>query len=799
MIQRTILILALSFGLLSFSATAQQPIDEFDYPDIPEISLDGMNWEDLELSRNSNVSEAEPWMNKIDGRARVQQRKLEILHREAEDGRMDRRDSEIPTRMDVLIRVESAGARQKLEESGFRTVREYNDILVGNIPFENLNEIAQIEQVFYIESAPEAQHLHDQSIPDINADQVHAGQGGLEMPYTGEDVIVGVVDSGLDFTHPDFSTEDGTRIQYLREYRNPDEFTPEVIDWDSDDIDNNPDEITQIDGNLGGGHGTHVTGTAAGGGQVDASMAGVAPGSDIIAVNASRNPQSSRSFSFNDIIDGTEFIFERAAEMNKPAVVNLSVGAFAGPRDGSTLTEEVMNEITGPGRVVVSSSGNSGFLPTHVSEDFRANSRVLAPIVVDEQQGGETLSFEAWYDNGSISEFALIGLQRSGEQLEVIGSTEWVKPGDEIDDEIEVSLNGDVRGYIVADATVTNADINGNSQITAEIFTQDTDNIDLGNTKWVFVANTSIRGGRFDMWVNEGGFFYPNAFDIGRVDQLVGDNTKNITLPASASEVIAVGAHVTRDSFQPPGEDALFTVPVPTNPLNPQNTRAPQIGELAFFSSTGPLRTGEQGIDVTAPGYLLYSAKSSQLDENVGYNPQLVREGGDYIINNGTSMAAPHAAGAIALMLQINSDLTAADVRDVLETSSREDQQTGSVPNPEFGFGKLDALEAMNVLETGPARIAEQQELPEDVELTNYPNPFNPATTVEFTLPEAEDVSISVYNSIGQEVEQLVVDEQMDAGTHQLQLDGSNLSSGVYLLRFQAGNEQLTRQVTLIK
>ncbi|MBO6795257.1 MAG: T9SS type A sorting domain-containing protein [Balneolaceae bacterium] len=94
---------------------------------------------------------------------------------------------------------------------------------------------------------------------------------------------------------------------------------------------------------------------------------------------------------------------------------------------------------------------------------------------------------------------------------------------------------------------------------------------------------------------------------------------------------------------------------------------------------------------------------------------------------------------------------------------------------------------------------AEESASPYDFDLSqNYPNPFNPSTNINFTLPEASIVSLKVYNVLGQEVAALV-DQRMGSGAHSITFDASNLSSGVYIYRLQAGNNVQTKKMLLVK
>lgn len=103
-------------------------------------------------------------------------------------------------------------------------------------------------------------------------------------------------------------------------------------------------------------------------------------------------------------------------------------------------------------------------------------------------------------------------------------------------------------------------------------------------------------------------------------------------------------------------------------------------------------------------------------------------------------------------------------------------------------------------LTRGEAVTNERLTEPVQFELNqNFPNPFNPTTTIKFSLPNAADVKLEVYNMIGQRVATLINNQSYTAGTHDINFDASNLASGVYFYRIQAGSFTQQRSMTLIK
>ncbi|PID30027.1 MAG: hypothetical protein CR982_01755, partial [Candidatus Cloacimonadota bacterium] len=92
-----------------------------------------------------------------------------------------------------------------------------------------------------------------------------------------------------------------------------------------------------------------------------------------------------------------------------------------------------------------------------------------------------------------------------------------------------------------------------------------------------------------------------------------------------------------------------------------------------------------------------------------------------------------------------------------------------------------------------------EEVLPNGLSLSqNYPNPFNPTTTISFNLPMESDVKLEVYNTKGEMVKSLL-NNSMKSGTHSIEFNGSNLSSGVYYYKLTVGKENHVKKMILIK
>jgi len=98
-----------------------------------------------------------------------------------------------------------------------------------------------------------------------------------------------------------------------------------------------------------------------------------------------------------------------------------------------------------------------------------------------------------------------------------------------------------------------------------------------------------------------------------------------------------------------------------------------------------------------------------------------------------------------------------------------------------------------------PVGISDEKQTPSEFVLSqNYPNPFNPSTKIKFTVPVSGQVSLIVYNSLGQEIKTLVSEEK-NIGNYEVSFDASNLPSGIYFYKLQAGDFVETKKMLLLK
>lgn len=611
-------------------------------------------------------------------------------------------------------------------------------ILGMKIPLAFLLTLISSPDVIYVEPAWKTEPKLDVSVPAIGADLVHAPP----ISDIGENVIVGAVDTGIDYMHQDFRYDsDGDGFEESSRILSIWDQTSGLFGAKYDRSDIESDIAGGFGPNNGivreedsSGHGTHIMGIAAGDGSASvAGMIGVAPGAQIIEVKT--------SFYTSDILSGVSYIFDQAEQAGLPAVVNLSLGGQDGPHDGTSLFEQGLDELVDrPGRAIVVSAGNEGDELLHVGHSLSGN---MSTFSVD--PGSDSLDMSLWYPGGSA--FTITVIPPIGSPLTVTTGT----TGHDLSASGMVNVDNASAG--------TNPENNANEAwIRLSVLTT--------GAPWNITVTDAAGGGRFDGWITSS-----DGTIIG------GDSLLTVDEPGNANKVITVGSFNTKAQWASLAGQPDFLA-------------STQLGALSYFSSLGPTRDGRQKPDIAAPGAWICSA----LSVNSVSALYLTNPDGVHTMNLGTSMAAPHVTGVIALMLSVDPQLTTDQISAVLIDTATQDTFTGSVPNTSWGYGKLNAQDAVAEI------ISQMNPLPEDVPtIALMENPVRTeATFVYRLLQDTTQARLHVITVAGVSV--LDVDLPISGRQYTWNLIddvGRSLANGLYLyaITTDQGNSAVGRLV----
>ena len=272
------------------------------------------------------------------------------------------------TNITLLVKGNPASVKALTVSAGGTFNYSAGEISSVSIPVNRLPVLASSPAVSRMESnMKKLQLMNDSMLINSNTNPVHNGLPPLPQAYDGAGVVMGIIDTGIDFSHPDFKDKSGnSRIKWLWDHNQPPAAnTPPLYgygqEWSNTDIDAGLAAAHNDEYNYG--HGTHVSGIAAGNGLAIGKYKGVAPLADIIVV--ALNFGSSAP---NRIADATNYIYSKAAAMGKPCVINASVGDYFGSHDGLDLEAQLINNLITAqnGRCFVAAAGNTGNTAYHV-------------------------------------------------------------------------------------------------------------------------------------------------------------------------------------------------------------------------------------------------------------------------------------------------------------------------------------------------------------------------------------------------------------------------------------------------
>ncbi|HNQ12312.1 MAG TPA: S8/S53 family peptidase [Bacteroidia bacterium] len=678
------------------------------------------------------------------------------------------RQMEMPEReVHVLIKGNVLELESIIPTIGGVIKYKSGDIIAVRMALSKLAELTTSQNVFRIEDQEHAPELmNDRMLINNNILAVHTNwAGALPQTYDGSGVLMGVIDTGIDISHPDFKNVNGsTRIKYIWDHTLPNgTATPQPYNYGIEFTD------SDIDGGLANahvdqsGHGTHVTGIAASNGFAINNYVGAAPGTDLIIVSLDFN-QADNSW-LTSIADGVNYIFSKAALLNKPCVINISAGTYFGSHDGKDLQAQLIDNLLSSqnGRSVVCAAGNAGELSIHIKPQL-SNDTLFTWF----RRPSGTIYIDLWADSSQASSLALsIGADKTSPVYEYRGNLGF-KTFDQHVGIISTDTlwAGTNRLAIVQSFGQLIGDRYGISYI-------------IQPDSFAYSYRLMSRGsGMFDAWSFEmvsSGLPSTSVYS-DMVNYVLPDKNQNIVSSFTCSDkVISVGEYQNRNFYtDATGVIQSFNITV---------------GAHTPSSSQGPTRDGRIKPDLSSTGLLILSAANlPSVPWFLANAPDKLAAGAKHIRDGGTSSASPAVAGIVALYLQKNPGADYADIKNALINCAKKDAFTGfNLPDNTWGYGKADAYASMVGCATNVNELVHQSAF------EIYPNPAQNNFTIALEFPPVDDWNYSVLDLSGR----LIHSKELGSDEKYSKVNSINLSRGIYFIHLWVDGEFYSKKLVL--
>ena len=526
--------------------------------------------------------------------------------------------------------VKYTGDEAILSGNGIQAVPLLGNYAVVTLPESEISQYSDRENVIFMEKPKQ---LYFEVFQGKTASCIHPLQTGAGA-LAGKGILMGIVDSGVDYFHPDFRNEDGSsRILALwdqsipgrppRGYATGTEYTKEEIDEALALGENQGRRLVPSVDNSG--HGTAVLGIAAGNGRASEGLnRGVAYESDLLVVKMGI-PRENSFPRTTELLQGIDYLMRKALELNWPLVINLSFGNNYGSHRGDSLLENYIDTVAAMGRtVIVTGTGNNGSQPWHAGGILQQGKTEEIQLAVGAFE--PTLNVQLWKDYEDEMEIYLESPsgERIGPLYEKLGPQRHLLENTEL-----LIYYGKPGPY----------------QLSQEIyidFIPEGNYVDSGVWK-VLLSGKRVRSGQYFLWLPGGnvlnrgtGFYFPRA-------------EGTLTIPSTAGKVISVGAYDSR-----------------------QNAYADFSGRGSQFLPIRKPDLAAPGVSITAPV-----------------------PGGGYAAVTGTSFAAPFVSGSAALLMEWgivkgnDSFLYGEKVKAYLRKGAQSVGGYEEYPNVEVGWGRL--------------------------------------------------------------------------------------------------------------
>lgn len=530
--------------------------------------------------------------------------------------------------------VKYSGSLTGLSSLGVTVTELLNEYAILTVPESLVERLALVPEIEYIEKPKRLFFSVNQGKA---ASCIPAVQNARYDLY-GDGVLVALLDSGVDYAHPDFRNEDGTtRILALWDqtipgrppegYRIGTEYTQQELN-EALAADTESARYALVPSRDVSGHGTRVLGIAAGNGRASGGRyRGIASRSPILAVKLGM-PREEGFPRTTELMQGLDYCIRKALELRLPVAVNISIGNTYGAHDGTSLLETYIADIANVWKSVICiGTGNEGYAAGHAAGILQERTTETVELVVGEYE--TAFSIQIWKSYLDEVDITLIspGGRRAGPIQKLLGAQRFVL------EETEILLYyGEPSPY------------SQSQEIYLELLPRG-DYVDTGI--WTLeLAAGEIRDGHYHIWL-------PSSAALnGGTRFLRASADTTLTIPSTARRIAAIGAYDSRTLT------------------------------YADFSGRGGTCALREKPVLVAPGVRILTTAP----------------GGTYAEATGTSFATPFATGAAALLLQWGITdghdpyLYGEKAIAYLKKGTRPLPAYAEYPNPEAGWGTLCVL-----------------------------------------------------------------------------------------------------------
>lgn len=670
------------------------------------------------------------------------------------------------TMMSAFVTLDDTSDLDELKAAGVSISSVAGNVATVQVPLRAINDVCALPSVRAMQLASRVELTNDSARYYSNVEPVHAGQV-YSHPYTGQGVIVGVIDTGVDFNHINLCDSMG-RSRVLAAYLPADETgTSPVIDGNTLPGSHyaSPDQIASLTTDNGNqSHGTHTTGTAAGS-YMGNGMHGVAPDAQLVICS-----MPDEDLTDVNIANSVKYIFDYADRVGKPAVINMSLGSQEGPHDGTSMLCRFFDEVSGPGRICVVSTANNGSQKMAIDYRFTSATDTLYTCIIPyADYGGRIPGYVTlWSSVATPHKAAFTAVSKStGKILHT-----WPIP-DNISEDEPLVLSGEDPAFAQSfDASSSIEIVNGVEPCNGHYHTYaDIHVTPLNSDIALGIKVGSQQGDRLCMWGGSGLTFTRN----GHSYMTTGMKSMSVSDLATGDSAISVGAYCTRNFM-----------PLADGTLRP-NSRV-TLHDIAYFSGYGPDVRGIARPDVCAPGFSLlsssnrYDSISTQAHGWKGPSEWVDGIEYTYASHYGTSMSTPVVSGAIALWLQACPQLGPERIKHILKETSQRDKYVTGGDLTRWGAGKLDVAAGLRLL-LDEAAVTTLHTHPVSI----FPSPGNGNFTIA-GIP-AGGTHVRVFDAQGR----FAAEQRVLASDGMARIDMCDtLTDGLYIVVVSANSGQFT-------